>query len=882
MQLGKTYNTRANSVAKQWSNEQRAAKLSTLASKQESVARKVISFYVIEKHRDLGKLFQSALGFNENSWRNGTPVPLTVIRHALQAVIEQHALADIQLYTEYLYCRDPITWQVLGDALGSAGSLENLCRPYTSEELDSLDGTVPLQAPASADNVGAAKSVTGTFETDSSQSFDCLLKDLADFIADCGRLGTDVANAAGALERGDLNLLRTLRLDFEQKLHSIDAIWARGVQLAERYQYDLGALPSQVEDVELLLKLFRREIEQNEAQRSAFDDTINTLEQIMCVRRSDGGVFPPLQVCQELLALTKAKLVSDPRFLEDDNVAAELKAASAFLELIGGTHSVQRGEDLSEIVGEHFGHKLAYAVLNKSLELEQPLQVKEKLSETRISAEKKQAKEIEHSPFLEITVLATVQGDSQDATLQRESHQDTNLGSDSKVQDETPVKLLSEVSSVPLVGADSAINNELPDGGSVFDGAQVFDGENLEKPASPSQFDVLPEDASLDLPPSAKWEDLLGESSKTIALSLLATDSVPYSSGACQRLIWNCVREGKLGIAYHLARAAERSFDNSRAGVPSILLRMLVTSVHVTSSSGPMIELLKDDLALLDSEVYSANTAEAEALRFLTLAVSMRAALLNPNSHASGHLQAVSLAFNDRPAVNRFVQVLVDYCTTAHNPLDPSALRYLTDDSRWKTDCMNLQSEADAWLRRAPHMQFAFQPAAKVWRNWLEQDGILQNLVSPIRAGKVDVAALKVIVERLGSDSRLRSEVDSTDRVTRGHKITGPIGAHAFQLLRKHVNEALSIASRWMVVVKAVPSREATYQAQQLRDLKDGLVRRSMPLRAELKRVRVASELDFRVRVSATCLIDHVDRLMDFINKGETLEADASQVPIVL
>jgi hypothetical protein len=47
-----------------------------------------------------------------------------------------------------------------------------------------------------------------------------------------------------------------------------------------------------------------------------------------------------------------------------------------------------------------------------------------------------------------------------------------------------------------------------------------------------------------------------------------------------------------------------------------------------------------------------------------------------------------------------------------------------------------------------------------------EQDGILHNLVSPIRAGKVDnVAALKVIVERLGSDSRLRSEVDSTDRV---------------------------------------------------------------------------------------------------------------------
>jgi hypothetical protein len=99
------------------------------------------------------------------------------------------------------------------------------------------------------------------------------------------------------------------------------------------------------------------------------------------------------------------------------------------------------------------------------------------------------------------------------------------------------------------VGADSAINNVLPDGDSVFDGAQVSDGANLEKRASPSQFDVSPEDASPDSPPSAKWEDLLGESSKTIALSLLAIDSVPYSSSACQRLIWNCVREGKLGIA---------------------------------------------------------------------------------------------------------------------------------------------------------------------------------------------------------------------------------------------------------------------------------------------------------------------------------------------
>jgi hypothetical protein len=42
----------------------------------------------------------------------------------------------------------------------------------------------------------------------------------------------------------------------------------------------------------------------------------------MCVRRSDGGVFPPLQVFQERLAITKAKLISDSGSLEDDSVAA--------------------------------------------------------------------------------------------------------------------------------------------------------------------------------------------------------------------------------------------------------------------------------------------------------------------------------------------------------------------------------------------------------------------------------------------------------------------------------------------------------------------------------------------------------------------------------
>jgi hypothetical protein len=158
-QLGKIYNTRANSVARQWSNEQRAAKLSTLASKQESVARKVISLYVTEKHRDLGKSFQSALGLNENLSRNGTPLTLTVIRPAIQAVIGEHSPADIQLYAEYLCCRDPVTWRVLGDALESAGSWEDLCRPHTSEELNSLDEPVPLQPPASADKAGGAESV---------------------------------------------------------------------------------------------------------------------------------------------------------------------------------------------------------------------------------------------------------------------------------------------------------------------------------------------------------------------------------------------------------------------------------------------------------------------------------------------------------------------------------------------------------------------------------------------------------------------------------------------------------------------------------------------------------------------------------------------------
>jgi predicted nucleic-acid-binding protein len=146
---------------------------------------------------------------------------------------------------------------------------------------------------------------------------------------------------------------------------------------------------------------------------------------------------------------------------------------------------------------------------------------------------------------------------------------------------------------------------------------------------------------------SEMGRDLLGESSRTIALSLLSTDSVPYSSSACQRLIWNCVREGKLGIGYHLARAAERSFDNSRAGVPSILLRMLVASVHVTSSSGPMIEhgILQtsspdssrrsrwsDSGAIVDfrSEVDSADSSSASAPPF-------RHASSRSRSHSSRH-----------------------------------------------------------------------------------------------------------------------------------------------------------------------------------------------------------------------------------------------------
>jgi len=194
-------------------------------------------------------------------------------------------------------------------------------------------------------------------------------------------------------------------------------------------------------------------------------------------------------------------------------------------------------------------------------------------------------------------------------------------------------------------------------------------------------------------------------------------------------LAWALLREHRYGLAYHLASCCELA-ETLVPIPPSFMIRAVAFGSHVSNPAGLIAQQLKSDFIAAQS-LYSDEPDWNNIIALLSIAASSRAALVAPDSHAANLLRSARLQ-DGLTAVYELCQHLCDFAEH-YVPLDPAALRYLTNESTWDEDMKRVKREAEAWWVAAPQVNINFGPARRVWQAWLEKGGIISTLIMPIR-----------------------------------------------------------------------------------------------------------------------------------------------------
>jgi len=358
-----------------------------------------------------------------------------------------------------------------------------------------------------------------------------------------------------------------------------------------------------------------------------------------------------------------------------------------------------------------------------------------------------------------------------------------------------------------------------------------------------------------------------GETAQTLAASLIRSGTEPRWD-QWSRLAWLCLRERNLGVAFRLFHIVEKLCPEER-GIHSSVVRALAIAAHISQPAGSIAQLLKQDIETFKAPDHHSASSFDRAECMLMIASLLRPSLVAPELHAADYLRALGMQLGET-AFYRLFERMSEYCANTHTPLDPIALKYLNDKSRWKLDCEKLKSEVEGWWIRVPQLQFSFQAAQRVWREWLQPGNYIDALLAPIRSnGPQDLTELQRMIDKLSNDSRLHTEIDITDRQLRKHGSGKGINTPSYQVLRRHVREAVAFASRWLELQKARSHRDDSYHSSQLQKLRSELEPMIQAIHSGLSRQRSFAPDDLCLQSALDRVDDSFARFLKMLSHGE-------------
>ncbi|MFE0170908.1 hypothetical protein ACFWZ2_01210 [Streptomyces sp. NPDC059002] len=248
------------------------------------------------------------------------------------------------------------------------------------------------------------------------------------------------------------------------------------------------------------------------------------------------------------------------------------------------------------------------------------------------------------------------------------------------------------------------------------------------------------------------------------------------------------VSEGRFGLAFHLATAAERSPAEAAA------LRLAAAAAVMRPGSASAVRAFGE----AREQWEDLSTHDSEGTELLMLPALVRAALLT-GEHATGaQLKALAPRLPDGLAT---VAIAVADRTLSSALLMAPPMAVIADASESESVLREITRQCRELLKP---QRLRFNRATHIAARWLADDGMLGAMLQAmVRSDPGAEALARQAVERLSRRSEIQTEIDRLDRELRGSSGRSLQGSGRQDLVHV-VERALDCAKAWLDVTEAV------------------------------------------------------------------------------
>ena len=286
--------------------------------------------------------------------------------------------------------------------------------------------------------------------------------------------------------------------------------------------------------------------------------------------------------------------------------------------------------------------------------------------------------------------------------------------------------------------------------------------------------------------------------------------------------IATAINNGRLGVAYHLARAEPEAW-------PSANTIKLVACNYVTDERAPVgAELSSIAAALLDEATTAMDegndSSRSRDHAILPTCAALAPALAAPGGPVAQLLSVVEPRLGDMPSLSALANAAGNVSMTGVQ-LPRTLLREDDSVDKWRDKESALRNETTTWVTNERLSTIKFHAATKVWRRILE-DWEMDGRSS---LGHVfhllDGSADKIDAERVSQISEYwrahrEKEIDRIDRENRSRASTKKIEGSARLGLRSKVDQALAFSDRWLSLIRERPGQRPPFHTEQARVLR--------------------------------------------------------------
>lgn len=393
-------------------------------------------------------------------------------------------------------------------------------------------------------------------------------------------------------------------------------------------------------------------------------------------------------------------------------------------------------------------------------------------------------------------------------------------------------------------------------------------------PPSPAAADAVDDarDAEVEAP-------VLPAIDSGVSLSRLAVAAQPPTAATLFDIAWCCVRDGRLGLAYHVAEYANAVHPEHEPHLPAWLVRAAAVAQQVACSGGELAAALRADLSQYGDDLFLVDDGPwRQALRLLLVAASVRPALLAPESGAAALLLEAHHGIGD----------LFDYCSAiasfAHHqrPLDPNAMHAAHNQAAWEARMQQLRAEASDWCAQAPAMTIKYAQATKVWQRWHQKGELMSRLLGPVcdnDAARADLVR-ELLHTKLANGDAIREEINHTDRKVFGRRLGQDIAAGALSQLLQRTTQGVAFARRWLDLLDARHVAQNDFWQSQIETLRREIERRTPAVLRELDALRTGSQSLPLVAAARCChqAVEATSRLFEPGTPFDMAEPDLARI----